>query len=33
VLRFVTHTGETAGRVLAASVIVGLLTVLVDLFG
>jgi hypothetical protein len=32
VLRFVTHQGEVVGRVLIASGIVGLVTVLVDLF-
>jgi hypothetical protein len=33
VLRFVTDKGEPAGRIIAASGIVGVITVLVDLFG
>jgi|SRR6266516_2463256 len=33
VLRFVTHRELSVGRILAASVTVGLVTVLVDLFG
>ena len=33
VLRFITDRAEPAGRVLAASGLVGLITVLVDLFG
>jgi hypothetical protein len=33
VLRFITHRNASMGRVLSASVVAGLLTVLVDLFG